>query len=304
MSWLERRTEPVPPPPPFEDPPERPLFAPDPPDGVPRRPRTPPPRPMPDSTPLPDDSPVTDSSSTRLRRTEGGFWPFAAGATGHGDTGSGLYAIGTEDGHVPGRRWLRLATGLAAVLLLVVAVVVAVNLRSAGEGPGPGEDDSSTSSAAPQDDESAAARPLTGVAASALDPQGDGGENDDEAPLAVDGRGDTAWSTQTYFDQLGPGGLKTGVGLALDLGEEREVSAVDLRLDGSPTDVEVYTADEAPDDVVGLTRVAAGTAKGQSLSLDTDEPVTARYVVVWLTSLPGAGSDFRGSIAEVVVRGG
>ena len=82
------------------------------------------------------------------------------------------------------------------------------------------------------------------------------------------------------------------------------MSAVDLRLDGAPTDVEVYTADSAPNDVVGLTRVAAGTADGADLSLDTDGPVTARYVVVWLTSLPRAASEFRGSIAEVVVRGG
>ncbi len=311
VSWLERRTEPVPPPPPFEDPPERPLFAPDPPDGVPRRPRTPPPRPMPTpSTPstASDDSELSDSSSTRLRRAEGGFWPFAGG-TGHGDTGSGLYAIGTEDGHVPGRGWLRLATGLAVVLLLVVAVVVATSVPSGDGGTEPGEDTSTSSTPSPDTPSSAAAQPLSGITASALDPQGDGGENDDEASLAVDGKPDTAWTTQSYFDQFGPdGGLKTGVGLTLDLGQEREVSTVDLRLDGAPTAVEVYSSDEPPSDVVGLTRVAAGTAEGTDLSLDPElddgEPVTARYLVVWLTSLPAAGAEFRGSIAEVVVRGG
>ncbi len=81
------------------------------------------------------------------------------------------------------------------------------------------------------------------------------------------------------------------------------MSAVDLQLDGAPTDVEVYAADTEPSDVDGLTPVAAGTAQGDQLSLDTDEPVSARYVVVWLTSLPADGGEFRGSIAEVVVRG-
>ena len=227
VSWLERRTEPVPPPPPFVDPPERPLFAPDPPDGVPRRPRTPPPRPMPDAaTPATRRSPTP--SSTRLRRVEGGFWPFAGG-TGHGETGSSLYAIGTEDGHVPGRSWLRLATGLAAVLLLVVAVVVAVNLQSGGEGTGPGEDDLDVRAAA-------------GRHASPAPP----GRSPASRPARSTRRATAARTTtrrrspstaaatprgppQSYFDQLGPGGLKTGVGLALDLGEEREVSSVDLR---------------------------------------------------------------------------
>ena len=89
---------------------------------------------------------------------------------------------------MPGRRWLRLATGLAAILLLVVVVLVAVNLQSGGEASDPGEDDPSTSAPPREGREPAAARPLNGVAASALDPQGDGGENDESAPLAVDGR--------------------------------------------------------------------------------------------------------------------
>ena len=206
VSWLERRTDPVPPPPPFEDPPERPLFAPDPPDGVSRRPRTPPPRPM----PTPGQDPVTDSQATdglgtRMRRAEG-FWPFSGG-TGHGDTGSGLYAIGTEDGHVPGRRWLRLAAGLAALLLLVVAVVVAANLQSDDGGAEPAEDDPTTTTSAPETPRVRASEPLSGVVASAFDPQSDDGdENGDDAPLAVDGSRDTAWSTVGYFEQLGSRG--------------------------------------------------------------------------------------------------
>ena len=61
--------------------------------------------------------------------------------------------------------------------------------------------------------------PVTGLAASDLDPQGDdGAENPDRVSLAVDGDPTTAWSTSTYRQQLGPQGLKTGVGLVVDLG--------------------------------------------------------------------------------------
>ena len=38
----------------------------------------------------------------------------------------------------------------------------------------------------------------------------------------------------TYSQQLGPGGLKTGVGLLLDLGASGEVGEVDLTLVGEP----------------------------------------------------------------------
>ena len=54
-----------------------------------------------------------------------------------------------------------------------------------------------------------------------FDPQGDPPEEyPDLAPLAVDGDPRRSWRTQTYFDQFGPGGLKTGVGLYIDLGDE------------------------------------------------------------------------------------
>ncbi len=34
-----------------------------------------------------------------------------------------------------------------------------------------------------------------------------------------------------------------------------------------------------------------------------DEPVEARYLMVWLTALPSEGSGFKGTIAEIGVRG-
>ena len=63
------------------------------------------------------------------------------------------------------------------------------------------------------------ATPLTGLTATDFDPQGDPPEENPElAPLAVDGDPATSWRTATYLQNFGPGGLKTGVGLVLDLG--------------------------------------------------------------------------------------
>ena len=106
----------------------------------------------------------------------------------------------------------------------------------------------------------------------------------------------------SYEQQFGPAGLKTGVGLVVDLGAPREVTNVDLGFLGTPTGVSLYLADAAPSDVAGLDPIAQGTAEDESLSLELDEPATGRYLVVWLTSLPADdGGGFRGEVAEVRV---
>lgn len=286
VSWYQARTTPAAPPPPFEEPPERPLFAPTPPEGNPaRRPR--------------------EGALAASTRGSGDFWPWDTG-TGTGratGTGTALTAIDEE---VPGRNWLRLAAGIAAGLMLLVAIVVAYNLGRGKTvlGAEPAEDSPSTqtSTSAPP----APVEPLTGLVATDLDPQGGDGqvENSESAPLAVDGDPTTSWPTSSYEQQFGPAGLKTGVGLTIDLGETREVSSVDVQLVGAPTDITLYLSDTEPQAVAGLDEVTSETATGEELTVDLETPVSGRYLVVWLTSLPEVDGDFRGEVAEVRVRGG
>lgn len=290
VQWLRTRSTPPPPPPPFEEPPERPLFAPD----APRRPRpdlgTPPgARPTgPDGMPLP------------------GYWPWdtdAAGVAGPPDDDTGV------DESVPGRSWLRLAMAVAVAVLLLVAIVIAFNLGR-GRTPLGGDRDEdpsgSPSASAP------AATVLKGVTASAFDPLGtDGGEeNNDDAPLVLDGDRGTTWATQTYLDQLGPPpGLKVGVGLLLDLGSSRRIASVDVRLGDGETVLELYAYDEAPTSAPSGNPVATATGPGAVTLAPPARggqaaTVTGRYLVLWLTSLPEvSGDEFRGEVAEVVVRG-
>ncbi len=283
VAWFQARSTPPPPPPPFEEPPERPLFAPEPEDGGPvRRSRVPASGKPPGGMPGPE------------------YWPWES-STGRG-TGSGMKAI--KDEEVPGRSSFRLALAIAAGLLLLVAVVVAFNL---GRGK-------TVLGQEPEDDEPAPTQrsertigpiePLTGLTAADFDPQGEPQEeNAEDAPLAVDGDPATAWQTSAYNEQFGPSGLKTGVGLVVDLGDTRDVSEVDLAFGGEPTGVSLYLTDEPPTAVADLTPVASDTADDGELTVDLDRPVAGRYLVVWLTSLPPAEGRFRGSVAEVVVRG-
>ena len=106
----------------------------------------------------------------------------------------------------------------------------------------------------------------------------------------------------TYEQDLGPTGLKTGVGLRLDLGSSQEVSEVDLTLGGAPSDVSLYVSDDDTPGVAGQTPVATVTADDLE-RVPLEEPATGRFLTIWFTSLPEAEGGFRGEVAEVVVRG-
>ena len=74
-------------------------------------------------------------------------------------------------------------------------------------------------------------RPITGLTADGPRPAGRPARGEPRAgPLAVDGDPATAWRTMTYDQNFGPGGLKTGVGLIIDLGAVHDVASVDLTL--------------------------------------------------------------------------
>jgi hypothetical protein len=209
-----------------------------------------------------------------------------------------------QDEGVPGRSWLRLGMIIGVSLLLLVAMVVAFNLGR-GRTPLGAEPEPETPSPTRGERTQEPLEVIAPASARDFDPQSDSPEeNPDQVPLAIDGDPTTAWPTQTYFDQFGPpSGLKTGLGLVLDLGSSQEVAEVELTTLGSPMDVSFYLTDEDPTAVAGLEPVASGTVQDDRLRTRFDEPVAGQYLVVWITSLPPVGGDFRGEVAEVVVRG-
>jgi hypothetical protein len=182
--------------------------------------------------------------------------------------------------------------------------VIAFNLGRGKTPLGTTKDETSQSPTnSPSSSATTSGAPLTGVTARDFDPQGTGGENPDEAPLAVDGNPSTAWSTLRYDQQFGPGGIKTGVGLVLDLHASHDVTAVDLTTVGEPTGVSIYVSATDPTKLQGLDAAGQSEITSTHGTVSLDQPVSGRYVVVWLTKLPAVSGGFRGGIARAVVHG-
>jgi eukaryotic-like serine/threonine-protein kinase len=138
--------------------------------------------------------------------------------------------------------------------------------------------------------------------ATVFDPFGDGEpENDQDTPLTIDDDPATAWSTLTYRGSPAFGNLKPGVGLLLDLGDAQSVAAVTVTSTTPGATVEIRTADAPADDLDGFTAVTDGTVENET-ELAFDEPVTAQYVLVWITGLVDGPDGFKAEIAEVTVQ--
>ena len=226
VSWLRARDEPAPPPPPFEEPPERPLFA----DEA-RKPRY----------ARPDTGP-----GGRARRRVLALRPRRS-------TGSGLIpAVDELDDtreQVPGRSWLRLA-------MLVAVGAGAAWSRSPSPfnlgrgktplGTEPDDDEPtprprrrSTAPAAAPDAVHRARWPTTSTRRATARRTPTTSRAPSTATRPRRGR------TLTYKQQLGPAGLKRGVGLVVDLGQARAVRRVDLTLVG-PADRALALPDRRP----------------------------------------------------------
>ncbi|MGY2083492.1 hypothetical protein [Blastococcus sp. SYSU DS0539] len=138
--------------------------------------------------------------------------------------------------------------------------------------------------------------------AEVFDPFGDGEpENDGDVPLSYDGDPATGWSTLTYRGSPAFGNLKPGVGVVYDLGDAQELSGVTVQTPVPGATVEVRTGESADAALDDFAVAAAGTLT-ESTDLAFDEPVTARYVLVWITGLVDGPDGFSAELAEVDVR--
>jgi eukaryotic-like serine/threonine-protein kinase len=132
-----------------------------------------------------------------------------------------------------------------------------------------------------------------------FDPQGSGGEHDEETPFAIDGDPATAWTTETYESREDFMGLKDGVGIILDVGEGTEVREVVLTTPNQGWSAAIHVSD-APGASIADWGPPAGVVEGADPG-DTAIELEAggRLVLVWITDL-GARSF---ELQEAVVRG-
>ncbi|MGY1740467.1 MULTISPECIES: hypothetical protein [unclassified Blastococcus] len=235
------------------------------------------------------------------------------------DAAGGGYAGGYADEHGddadderPGRR--RLLVVVLPLLALAVVVLLAwwfgtKVLSVAGPDDDGAGGSTPPSSSVPQETAGEEAAPppadvpaATITSGTLYDPQGDGEpENPGAVPLSFDGDPGTAWSTVNYRGSAAFGGLKDGMGIVYDLGSDQALAAVTITTTtpGATMEVRVGGAPEA--DVAEWSVAAAGTIDGTT-ELAFDEPVTTRYLLVWVTSLTEGDDGFSAAIAEVTLR--
>ncbi|MGY1653454.1 hypothetical protein [Geodermatophilus sp. SYSU D01119] len=206
------------------------------------------------------------------------------------------------------RRLLVIGLPLAALVVVVLlALWVGNNVLSVSDevDSAPGATAPAPASSAPAEDSaapsSAAAGPVALAGGAVFDPFGDGEpENDDEVPASFDGDPATTWSTLSYRGSADFGNLKPGVGIVYDLGSAQAVGGVTLTTTTPGIAVEVRTGDAPDGELDSFAVAAAGTVDGTA-ELAFEEPVTTRYVLVWVTGLVPAEDGFAGTLAEVGV---
>ena len=196
-------------------------------------------------------------------------------------------------------------TGVALLVAMLAVLAFYVGRQSAGDGAA---SDTSDGPKVPASSATAAARPLAARAISDFDPQGDQTENPEEAANAIDGRPDTTWTTLQYSTSPEFGGDKGGVGLLVDLGNQKAITSVGILFGATPTRFELWAAPagtaDAPTLLTELRQLDARNATGDSTRVRLDSPVRTQFVLVWLTSLPQeAPGLYRGIIADISVEG-
>jgi hypothetical protein len=177
----------------------------------------------------------------------------------------------------------RLIAGGALAAFIVAMIAIAITSATSGGGG------SGTTTNVTPTTETTATLPTTTAsvpptptvkltAVGAFDPEGDGHENDDLAPLAVDGNPRTYWKTEHYHS-FG----KKGVGLVLDAGRTQALSRVLVSTDGagSSAQIELGHNPNGPFRAVTVVRPLEGTT-----TFRLAKGAKGRYVVVWITSLP------------------
>jgi serine/threonine-protein kinase len=227
------------------------------------------------------------------------FAPGAAGAAGAtGATGVVAAGTGAPTGpthpqpvpvpvtRVPRRRRRRM-TWLWVLLVMLLAIgggVAAFLLVNDSSSSGNGGNGASAQPSAVN---------ATITSAVAFDPQGDGSEGDEFVDNAIDGNTDTVWSTEQYDNDF-PDGDKTGVGLALSLDGEYDVTQVIVDTRRAGWGASIYVSDRSVADLATLDDWGPVRASGSNLDRAKTfefDGVKGRSVLLWLTELPTAQNN-------------
>jgi serine/threonine protein kinase len=153
---------------------------------------------------------------------------------------------------------------------------------------------------------SAASHELPIAAVRDFDPLGDdGSENPQLTGLVNDGDPSTAWATQ-HYKTADFGGLKSGLGLWIDLGRASSLDRVAIAssLPGWTFELKAGPSPEAAGAPLPAESGATSFTVGPSGRIVVDlRSITARGVLVWITHLAPQNHQYQASIGDVSVFG-
>jgi cytoskeletal protein RodZ len=128
------------------------------------------------------------------------------------------------------------------------------------------------------------------------------GDNPQAAALAVDHNPATAWTTGWYGAPRFPT-AQQGTGLLLDMGHVVTISGAEVTLGPVPGAGFQMRAGDTPS-LADLPEVAVATNASGPMGVRFTVAVHARYVLIWFTALPPAGSGtYQASVYNVTVLG-
>ena len=185
-----------------------------------------------------------------------------------------------------GAGWLWVLLALIVVLALGALAVYLATDDSSGGGNG----GTSVNSAA---------TPIAVAGVSAVDPFGDGQEDDLHAENVKPGSAGQPWTTEHYQQPLEQ--TKKGVGLRLDLDARSPIRTVTVTTNASGWSGGIYVADDPGSslDSWGPER-ASGQDLGTTKVFEVNG-VEGRHVLLWLTQLPRQGGEYVLSVDEITV---
>lgn len=212
----------------------------------------------------------------------------------------------------PSGRRILLGVG-ALVVVGVLGLVVGVNWLSSPSGQGNQglPSDPPTTSAPSSGPPTPVPVPLSPSQVRIVDPDGDREELEGVEAL-VDGDPTTSWRTHRYFGDPRFGMIKSGMGILIDLQEERRVGAVKVELATGGAVAQLRTGDHDPgataegDKLIHETYTPIGepVRNGSTMVFSGFDPDTAyRYLLIWFTEIPPDGDGYRLEVLQVTVEG-
>jgi hypothetical protein len=196
-----------------------------------------------------------------------------------GEATSVLDSVPKTRRRIPGRRrpWLGIAMGLLGVALIAAAVIFGNKVDLGGTSTTAGGGSTEVR--------------LPAGATSEFDPEADGRETGTER-LAIDSNPTgTAWTTE-HYDTQDFGGLKDGVGLAIDAGSTVTANSIEIRSPTPGWDAEIYESDGSPpSELSGWGQPVATVTDGGGNETVHLPAKPAQSFLIWITKPPHAKDD-------------